>query len=64
VRDDQYRAGDIWHRFTDPAHGQELLGFEAKVEFEAGMAELADWLRDQEVSSRRSRDAQSWPLAA
>jgi hypothetical protein len=26
-----------------------LLGFDAKVEFEVGMAELTDWLRDQDA---------------
>jgi len=48
----QYRAGDIRHCFADATRAQELLGFEAKVEFGAGTAELAEWLRDQEAVDR------------
>jgi dTDP-L-rhamnose 4-epimerase len=52
VRNGQYRAGDIRHCFADATRAQELLGFEAKVEFDAGTAELAEWLRDQEAVDR------------
>jgi dTDP-L-rhamnose 4-epimerase len=52
VRNEQYRAGDIRHCFADPARARQLLGFEAKVGFAAGMAELVDWLRDQEAVDR------------
>ena len=52
VRNGQYRAGDIRHCFADATRAQELLGFEAKVEFGAGTAELAEWLRDQEAVDR------------
>jgi dTDP-L-rhamnose 4-epimerase len=35
-----------------PTRADELLGFEATVGFEAGMAELLAWLRDQEAVDR------------
>jgi dTDP-L-rhamnose 4-epimerase len=41
---DKYRAGDIRHCFADPSRARELLGFEANVAFEDGMAELIEWL--------------------
>src|SRR5436190_21404942 len=49
---EQYRAGDIRHCFADPALARELLGFEARTSFEAGMAELIGWLGDQEAVDR------------
>ena len=64
IRNEQYRAGDIRHCFADPARARELLGFEAQVEFEDGMAELADWLEDQEAVDRVDARRESWPLAA
>lgn len=51
-RNGQYRAGDIRHCFADPARAAELLGFRASMAFEAGMAELATWLRSQEAVDR------------
>jgi dTDP-L-rhamnose 4-epimerase len=45
----QYRAGDIRHCFSDPTQAQRLLGFEAKTTFAAGMAQLIEWLGDQEA---------------
>jgi dTDP-L-rhamnose 4-epimerase len=48
-RNEQYRAGDIRHCFADVEQARELLGFEAKTTFEAGMAELVGWLEDQEA---------------
>jgi dTDP-L-rhamnose 4-epimerase len=41
------RAGDIRHCFADVSRARELLGFEAEVAFEDGLAELADWLKTQ-----------------
>jgi hypothetical protein len=49
---DQYRAGDIRHCFADPALARELLGFEAQVAFEDGMAALLRWLEDQEAEDK------------
>lgn len=48
----QYRAGDIRHCFADPSLARELLGFEAQVAFEDGMAALVRWLEDQEAEDR------------
>jgi dTDP-L-rhamnose 4-epimerase len=51
-RNGRYRAGDIRHCYADPTLARELLGFEAKTTFEQGMAELVDWLQDQEANDR------------
>jgi dTDP-L-rhamnose 4-epimerase len=37
----EYRAGDVRHVVASPARAARELGFSARVEFEAGMAELA-----------------------
>ena len=34
------RPGDVRHVFASPEHATNLLGFTAKVDFTAGMAEL------------------------
>jgi dTDP-L-rhamnose 4-epimerase len=36
-----YRLGDVRHVFADPARARRLLGFSAREDFDAGMAELA-----------------------
>jgi len=41
------RAGDIRHCFADVARARALLGFEAKVPFQEGAADLAAWLAGQ-----------------
>jgi dTDP-L-rhamnose 4-epimerase len=41
------RAGDIRHCFADVSRARELLGFEAQVDLEDGLAELAEWLKTQ-----------------
>jgi dTDP-L-rhamnose 4-epimerase len=43
----QYRAGDIRHCYADVSKAREVLGFEAKVAFEDGVAELCDWVESQ-----------------
>jgi dTDP-L-rhamnose 4-epimerase len=48
----QYRAGDIRHCFADPSLAHALLGFEAKVSLEDGMADLVQWLAGQEAVDR------------
>ncbi|HVX91702.1 MAG TPA: NAD-dependent epimerase/dehydratase family protein [Xanthobacteraceae bacterium] len=40
----KYRAGDIRHCFADIGKARAELGFAPKVEFEAGLQELAEWL--------------------
>ncbi|MBJ7328373.1 MAG: NAD-dependent epimerase/dehydratase family protein [Solirubrobacteraceae bacterium] len=39
-----YRLGDVRHVFADPAHAAARLGFRAREDFAAGMAEFADGL--------------------
>jgi dTDP-L-rhamnose 4-epimerase len=51
-RTGQYRAGDIRHCFADTERAERLLGFTARVPFEEGMAQLADWLAGQEPVDR------------
>lgn len=43
----KYRVGDIRHCFADLTKARTLLGFEPKVDFEEGLAELALWLEGQ-----------------
>jgi dTDP-L-rhamnose 4-epimerase len=45
---EKYRVGDIRHCFADVALAREVLGYDPKVTFEEGMAELVEWLREQE----------------
>jgi dTDP-L-rhamnose 4-epimerase len=56
------RVGDIRHCFADVSLARELLGFEARVELEDGMRELAEWLEGQVAVDRV--DAASSELAA
>ncbi len=46
----KYRVGDIRHCFADVSQANWDLGYIPQVEFGVGMAELADWLREQKVS--------------
>ena len=39
----KYRAGDIRHCFADVTRTKEVLGFQPKVDFKEGMAELVEW---------------------
>jgi dTDP-L-rhamnose 4-epimerase len=48
----QYRAGDIRHCFADATRARELLGFEAQMTLERGIADLLSWLVDQEAVDR------------
>jgi dTDP-L-rhamnose 4-epimerase len=43
----KYRAGDIRHCFADIDKSRALLGFEPRVAFDHGLAELAHYLADQ-----------------
>jgi dTDP-L-rhamnose 4-epimerase len=45
----KYRAGDIRHCFADVWRSRDVLGFEPRTDFRAGLAELADWLSHQEA---------------
>ena len=44
----QFRAGDIRHCFADTGR-LGALGYEPKVRFEDGIAELVDWVRSQQA---------------
>ena len=52
-----FRAGDIRHCFADVSLARELLGFEAQVALEDGLAELAEWLQTQPATDRFDRAA-------
>lgn len=43
----KYRVGDIRHCFANTKRAKKVLGFEPEVEFEDGLFELAEWLKDQ-----------------
>lgn len=44
----KFRVGDIRHCFADISRAREVLGYEPRVTFEAGMQELVAWLQQQE----------------
>ena len=48
----RYRAGDIRHCFADIGLAERLLGFRPEESFEAGLAELAEWLAGQVATDR------------
>jgi dTDP-L-rhamnose 4-epimerase len=58
----KYRAGDIRHCVAEPTNAVELLGFVAQTSFAEGMANLVEWLADQEAVDRV--DAATDELAA
>ncbi|HEX2238212.1 MAG TPA: NAD-dependent epimerase/dehydratase family protein [Gammaproteobacteria bacterium] len=48
----RYRSGDIRHCFADISRAREVLGYAPQVSLEDGLAQLVEWLRGQNVSSR------------
>ena len=48
----KYRAGDIRHCFADISHSRNVLGFEPRMNFRTGLAELAAWLSGQVAEDR------------
>ena len=48
----QYRAGDIRHCYADVSRAREVLGFQAGITFEDGVAELCDWVEAQSAVDR------------
>jgi len=46
------RTGDIRHCFCDGAKAQAELGFAARMDFEEGLAELAEWVAEQTADDR------------
>jgi len=45
----QSRAGDIRHCFCDTSRAAERLGFQARKDFSEGLADLAEWVAEQEA---------------
>ena len=43
----KFRAGDIRHCFADPGQAKRVLGFEAKVRLEDGIADVIEFARNQ-----------------
>jgi len=48
----QFRVGDIRHCTADISQARRLLGYEPRISFDEGMAELAGWLAGQEAVDR------------
>jgi dTDP-L-rhamnose 4-epimerase len=48
----KYRMGDIRHCFADITRARQLLGYAPQVEFQTGLAELAQWLEGQVATDR------------
>ena len=48
------RIGDIRHCFCDTSLAAEKLGFHATQDFEAGLADLAEWVQQQTAEDRVS----------
>ena len=46
------RVGDIRHCFCDGSKAEQKLGFKAQRDFEEGLAELAEWVAEQEADDR------------
>src|SRR5947209_11838943 len=46
------RAGDIRHCFAAVGKAEQEIGFVAKERFGAGLAELAEWVAQQEADDR------------
>lgn len=48
----QYRVGDVRHCTADIGLARRVLGYRPSVDFDAGLAELADWLATQKAIDR------------
>jgi dTDP-L-rhamnose 4-epimerase len=48
------RIGDIRHCFCDTSLAAEKLGFRARQDFDQGLAELAEWVKEQTAEDRVS----------
>lgn len=51
----EYRTGDIRHCFADISLARDALGYEPRVSFAQGLAELAQWLEGQDVTDRAAQ---------
>ncbi len=50
----KYRAGDIRHCFANIFAAARTLGYRPKVDFAAGVRDLAEWLKSQTAADRAS----------
>jgi dTDP-L-rhamnose 4-epimerase len=48
----EYRVGDIRHCFADISRARTVLGYEPQVDFDAGLAQLAEWLEGRRAEDR------------
>lgn len=48
----KYRVGDIRHCYSDISFAKEVLGFYPQVDFNSGLAEMAEWLEGQIAHDR------------
>lgn len=48
----KYREGDIRHCVADISKAKKMLGYEPKVTLEDGLAELLNWLAEQEAEDK------------
>jgi dTDP-L-rhamnose 4-epimerase len=51
----KYRVGDIRHCFADIRLARRVLGYEPRVGFEQGLAEVAEWLQGQQAEDHVGR---------
>jgi dTDP-L-rhamnose 4-epimerase len=54
----RYRVGDIRHCFADISHARERIGYEPRIDFDQGLAELVSWLKLQEAEDGTERAAE------
>lgn len=45
----RFREGDIRHCYGDVSRMENEIGFKAEITFEQGVADLVDWVRDQQA---------------
>ncbi|MBW3560836.1 MAG: nucleoside-diphosphate-sugar epimerase, partial [Proteobacteria bacterium] len=51
------RKGDIRHCFPDLSAAERELGYRAQTNYDAGLAELAEWVARQQVDQDRVVEA-------
>ncbi len=44
---EEFRTGDVRHCFADPSRAERVLDFEARVDFDDGLAELIAWVEER-----------------
>ena len=45
----KFRLGDIRHNFADLSKSKNILGFTPKYNFERGITEFVNWVKNQEL---------------